>query len=334
MRGGSWYNDPVYLWSASRLYVPPADRYFYIGFRVVLSPSVGSPQTPEQPANAPVTASSQAPPPAIAPFDAAQARAHQEAWAKHLGIPVETTNSIGQTLVVIPPGRFTMGEGDKTVDVTLTKPFLFGQTEVTQGQWKEVMGTDPWKGQRHSTEGAGMAATHISWDDAYALCKKLTERERASGRIGREQAYRLPTEAEWEFACRAGTTTSWSFGDDESRIGEYAWFGDGWGHYVPIPGGNTANEPHAHAVRLTRPNPFGLYDMHGNVWEWCCDPHENYGNGTVADPGGPSVNLWFSRGGGWTNPATECRTALRVGNNRSLRKYDLGFRIVLTPSGF
>ena len=273
------------------------------------------------------------PPPAIAPFDAAQARKHQEAWAKHLGIEVETTNSIGQTLVVIPPGRFTTGEGDQTVDVTLTKPFLLGQTEVTQGQWKEVMGTEPWKGKEYTIEGTDVAATFVSWDDAVSFCANLTERERGNGRISREQEYRLPTEAEWEFACRAGTNTKFSFGDDENMVGDYAWFGGDWKDGGPIPGGNTAGEMYAHAAKLKKPNPFGLFDIHGNVWEWCSDWHGDYGSGALFDPQGPSGGSdRVHRGGGWGNTAWHCRSANRIRRVPSPRGDYLGFRLALSPS--
>jgi len=267
--------------------------------------------------------------PAIAPFDATQARAHQVAWAEHLGIEVETTNSIGQTLVVIPPGRFTMGEGDKTVDVTLTKPFLLGQTEVTQGQWKQVMGTEPWKGQRFTTEGTDVAATFVSWGDATAFCVKLTERERGIGRIGREQAYRLPTEAEWEFSCRAGTKTKFSFGDDRSLLGDHAWFGGGWKD-EPIRGGNTSGEMYAHAVKSKRPNPFGLYDVHGNVWEWLAAGHGEHPGALGIDQPGPSeASRRVLRGGSWDFTGSDCRSVARIENDPSYCDYHRGFRVAL-----
>jgi formylglycine-generating enzyme required for sulfatase activity/serine/threonine protein kinase len=346
-RGGCWYYPASISRSAYRNSLKQSFRCDALGFRLALSPSAAgrpmqtyggasgggvaeAPATVPRPAVEPLSEGS--PSPAIAPFVAAQARKHQEAWAKHLGIEVETTNSIGQTLVVIPPGRFTMGEGDKTVDVTLTKPFLLGQTEVTRGQWKEVMGTEPWKGQEYTIEGTDVAATLVSWDDAVAFCAKLTERERGSGKIRSEQAYRLPTEAEWEFACRAGTVTAYSFGDNESMLGDYAWFGGGWKDR-PIPGGNTAGEMYAHAAKLKKPNPLGLFDIHGNVWEWCSGWYGDYGSGALTDPQGPSGGSGrVLRGGGWGRSAGYCRSANRFRVGPSLRNFDLGFRLALSLS--
>lgn len=268
--------------------------------------------------------------PAIAPFDTAQARRHQETWAAYLGIEVETTNSIGQTLVVIPPGLFTMGENDATVDVTLTTPFLLGQTEVTQGQWQKVMGTEPWKAKPFTAEAPDVAATFISWDDATTFCTRLTEQERRFETIRRDQEYRLPTEVEWEFACRAGTVTTFSFGDDRSQLGHHAWFGGGWKN-EPIPGGNTAGEMYAHAVQSKRPNPFGLYDTHGNVWEWVAARHRDDPRPSVLAPQGPPrASGRVLRGGSWDFNGSDCRSAVRIENDPSFRDYHRGFRVALT----
>jgi len=309
----------------------PASRLDAVVSATIVEPTP-SPRTEPPSTSQPSTR----PPPANAPFDAAQARKHQEAWAKHLGIPVETTNSIGQTLVVIPPGRFAMGEDDKTVEVTLTKPFLLGQTEVTQGQWNEVMGMEPWKGQEYTIEGTDVAATWVSWDDAVAFCVRLTERERGSGKISREQAYRLPTEAEWEFACRAGTVTRFSFGDDESLLDDYAWFGGGWKDGptpAPRPGGSTAGEMHAHGVKCKRPNPLGLHDLHGNLYEWCSDWHdEGYSKtSSVTDPQGPDAGSFrVIRGGSWDGIAVSCCSAGRGIGTPTSRGSSVGFRVVMS----
>ena len=241
-----------------------------------------------------------------------------------VGDPIE--NSIGMVLVPIPAGEFLMGSPETEpgrVDdevqhqVTLTKPFLLGVHEVTQGQWQAVMGTTPWKGEKYVKEGDDYPATHVNWDDVVEFCRKLSEKE------GLE--YRLPTEAESEYACRAGTTTAYSFGDDTSELGEYAWYNV-----------NTfgAGQEYAHTVGQKRPNPWGLYDMHGNVWEWCSDWYEDYSSGSVTDPAGPSSgSSRVLRGGSWSFDAEFCRSALRFRGNPSFRYYRYGFRVALSPSG-
>jgi len=174
--------------------------------------------------------------------------------------PKTVTNTISMELIEIPAGTFTMNEFayGGTV-VTLTKPFLLGKTEVTQGQWTEVMRTAPWYGQDYVQDDKDCPATYVSWGEAADFCQKLTAIERKSGKLKAGEEYRLPTLAEWEYACRAGTTTAYSFGDDESKMGEYGWFHDN---------SFDAGEKYAHKVGLKKPNPWGLYDMHGNVAEW------------------------------------------------------------------
>lgn len=136
-------------------------------------------------------------------------------------------------LVSIPAGSFVMGslQGEKgrlddeaVCTVTLARPFLLGKMEVTQGQWRKVMGTEPWKWQAFVQAGNDYAVTCVSWNDATAFCDKLTDLESKTGKLKAGEAYRLPTEAEWEYACRAGTTTAFSFGEDESKLSDFAWF--------------------------------------------------------------------------------------------------------------
>lgn len=263
-----------------------------------------------------------APPFAVAPFDKPQAKAHQEAWAKHLGEPVVTTNSIGMKLAVIPPGRFKMGEDDAKVDVTLTQPFRMGVHEVTQGQWKVVMRTEPWGGQENMLADENVAATFVSGDDANEFCRRLTETERKAGNLRDDREYRLPTEAEWEYACRAGTTTRFSFGDEVSKLGEYAWYkanAEGIG------------ENHAHAVGEKRANPWGLHDVHGNVREWCSDWHGEALPGGTDPTGSTEGSLRVCRGGFWRDDGGGCRSAYRNRSNPSNRIAYMGFRLVLAP---
>ncbi len=229
-------------------------------------------------------------------------------------------NSLGVELRLIPAGTFTMGEATGDTDekpphqVTLTKPFYMGVHEVTNAQWKRVMGSVPsnWKDGDQPVE-------NVSWEEAVEFCRKLSDmpEERTAGRV-----YRLPTEAEWEYACRAETTTQYSFGDDETRLGDYGWFD-----------GNLASK--THAVGQKMPNAWGLYDMHGNVSEWCSDCYGAYSDGeSVTNPQGLSSgsNRVF-RGGSWGLTARDCRSASRNWNSPSTRRNSLGFRLAMSPSG-
>jgi len=227
------------------------------------------------------------------------------------------------TLNKIPAGTFVMGspegETERNDDetqhkVTITKPFYMQTTEVTQGQWKAVMGTEPWKGQSLVKEGADYPVTYVSWGGAIAYCKKLSERE--------GKTYSLPTEAEWEYACRAGTKTTWSFGNDEGDLGDYAWYQEN---------AYDIDEKYAHQVELKKPNPFGLYDMHGNLWEWCSDYYgeDYYKQSTAQDPTGPaSGSSRVLRGGSWFNLSRVTRFARRLGSDAGRRGNLVGFRLV------
>lgn len=233
------------------------------------------------------------------------------------------TNSFGIKLRLIGSGTFMMGSLDSEADrdfdetqyrVTLTKSYYLGTTQVTQGQWKSVMGTTPWKGQRCVLEGSNHAASHVNWNDAVKFCRKLSAEE--------GKTYRLPTEAEWEYACRAGTTTAYSFGDDASQLSDYGWF---------VKNANDMGEQYAHAVGLKRSNGFGLYDMHGNVWEWCSDWYHDYPTGSVTDPqGGIGGYDRVFRGGSWGVDAAFCRSAHRSPFVQS-HLYS-GLRLALSPS--
>jgi len=224
-------------------------------------------------------------------------------------------NSLGMEFVYIPPGTFMMGspsnEKDRDKDerqhrVRLTRGFYMQTTEVTQRQWKAVMGSNPSR-----FKGDDLPVERVSWNDAQKFIRNLNRREGGD-------KYRLPTEAEWEYACRAGTTTRFYFGDSESRLGEYAW-------YRNNSGGRT------HQVAEKKPNAWGLYDMHGNVWEWCRDWYGDYPSGSVTDPKGPSGGSdRVIRGGSWNNKPRHVRSAYRGRNVPGSRNPYLGFRLLRT----
>jgi len=264
---------------------------------------------------------------ALAPFDSAKARQYQKDWADHLGLDVEITNSVGMRLALIPPGEFIMGSPKSEKDrrdeeqqqhrVRITEPFYLAATEVTQGQWEAVMGTQPWNGQSSVKEGSDYAASYVNWEAAQSFCERLSHKDGT--------AYRLPSEAEWEFACRAGTTTAYHFGDDASRLGEYAWL---------IDNAHDADEKYAHQVGQKKPNPFGLFDMSGNVWEWCeigLDSNMRLPSGELGDPEAGSLRVY--RGGGWSSRQRNLRSACRMRRPASYQYGGLGFRIARSQTG-
>jgi len=222
-------------------------------------------------------------------------------------------NSIGMEFVLIPAGTFQMGSNDSDAydnekpvhTVRITQPFYLGKYEVTQGQWQAVMGNNPSK----FTGDPNRPVEHVSWDDVQEFVRRLNSREGGA-------MYRLPTEAEWEYAARAETTTRWSFGDDVGQLGRYAW-------HDQNAGGQT------HPVGQLQPNSWGLYDMHGNVWEWVQDWYGGYASGTAVDPAGPSSgSIRVNRGGSWIDSARYCRSAPRIRGAPGDRIVYLGFRLL------
>jgi len=224
------------------------------------------------------------------------------------------TNSIGMKLVYIPAGKFLMGSpgseaGEPQYAVKLTKPFRMQTTPVTQSQWKAVMGTDPSR-----FKGDDLPVEQVSWHDAVEFCHLLSQKE------GRH--YRLPTEAEWEYSCRAGTTTIYYTGNGEAALGEAGWYeGNSSGG---------AKKGHTQPVGRKKPNAWGLYDMHGNVWQWCNDWRGDYPAGEALDPTGPDSGPGrVLRGGAWTSGSQGCRAACRYESAPDRRRHDVGFRVCL-----
>jgi formylglycine-generating enzyme required for sulfatase activity/serine/threonine protein kinase len=239
--------------------------------------------------------------------------------------PKEITNSIGMKLVLVPAGEFMMGATGSEKEaypnqkpqhrVRITRPFYLGATEVTQGQYRAVTGANPSNFQGSDD----LPVENVSWVDAQDFCAKLNELER--GQLS-GASYRLPTEAEWEYACRAGATTRFSFGDAYASLGEYAWFT-----------GNSDRK--THPVGQKRPNAWGLYDMNGNVCEWCGDGYDEkyYAVSPGADPLGPSgASDRVMRGMGWFNSPQDCRSASRGWHGPADRVHDLGFRVARVRS--
>jgi formylglycine-generating enzyme required for sulfatase activity len=233
-------------------------------------------------------------------------------------------------LVLVPKGTFMMGSPESDVnrqknetqhEVTISKDFYLGVHEVTQAQYEKVIGKNPshFQGAVVSNENADLPVENVSWDDAVEFCKKLSDlpEEMKAGRV-----YRLPTEAEWEYACRAGSKTAYSFDDEEGLLPEYGWF-------------SSNSSYRTHTVGLLEPNAWGLYDMHGNVWEWCSDRYVEYPKGAVSDPSGPKEGSYrVYRGGCWSNVAADCQSADRNWGTPGSSGNPLGFRLALSsPSG-
>jgi formylglycine-generating enzyme required for sulfatase activity len=232
-------------------------------------------------------------------------------------------------MVFIPPNTFTMGSATNDFDrsifegpqatVTLTRGFWIGKYEVTQGEYLDLTGENP----SDFPGDLSRPISSVTWSDATNYCAKLTQRERAAGRIPPGSAFRLPTEAEWECAARAGTTTRFSYGDDPFYLSttNYAWFLD-LGHPDLI----------VHPVGEKIPNGWGLYDTAGNVWEWCQDWYGDQVGGVQTDPTGPASNsqgLKVMRGGAYDYPNSSCRSASRLFRFFNMPDSDLGFRVVL-----
>lgn len=233
-----------------------------------------------------------------------------------------TITDLKLDLIWVSPGTFMMGspleepernkaEGPET-QVTFSRGFWLGKTEVTQAQYEAVVGKNP---STFKNVGPAAPVENVSWLDAMTFCRKLNERETAAGRLPEGYAYTLPTEAQWEFADRAGTTgaypgepstMSWNVGNSDGTT---------------------------HAVAALKPNLWGFYDMSGNVLEWCYDWYGDYPGGAVTDPSGPTHGYYrMARGGSWRTDVLLARSAARAGGSEGRRDYTIGFRLALTPA--
>jgi formylglycine-generating enzyme required for sulfatase activity len=331
IRGGGWSQPAVECRSADRHKFTPIYRFNYVGFRVVIPVSVAQSESTtndgpgltaissdnvETPTSRPTQTLKESTPGAIKPLD--------------LG------SEVTMDLVYIKPGTFKMGSSSSEIDkvvkdydykkiyigdegpqtvVILTKGFWMGKTEVTQAQWRAVMGTTVQQQRDEADpngpirgEGDHNPMYWVSWDECMEFCTKLSSKTGLN--------ITLPTGAQWEYACRAGTTTRFSFGDSDSLLGDYAWYDDN-------------SDSKTHPVGAKKPNAFGLYDMHGNVGEWCLDLHGDYPGGSAKDYTSKYTGSFrVCRGGCWIINGGHCRSASRYRVSPHYEHDSLGFRVV------
>jgi formylglycine-generating enzyme required for sulfatase activity len=315
LRGGSFWWEGSRR-SFSRSDFPSASRNFDFGFRLARTVDMKAAVVPAVPKSDPAAIMSATGNLLVAPFNEAKAKEVQKSVAKSLQKEAEETEDLGKgvklEMVLIPAGKFMMGspasekgrrDNETQHEVTLTKPFYMGKYEVTQEQWESVMGDNP-----SSAKGAKLPVTGVSWKDCQGFIEKLNAK--TSG------GYRRPTEAEWEYSCRAGTTTAYSFGDVLTKSDAY--YNESGGRIKE--------------VGSYKPNAFGFYDMHGNVWEWCEDSYGDYPEGAVIDPKGPATGgSRVLRGGSFLFDVSFARSSSRYGNSPTARNLYNGFRLARTP---
>ena len=356
-RGGGTVSLPWQLRSSTRRWDFPSTPVNLKGFRVVITGDLKKAAT-----NLAVTGwhgwPADAPPPAIAPFNAEQARQHQEVWAKYLNVPVEYTNSLGMKFRLIPPGEFLMGSTPVEIEasvqlsgnapdyieaarsegplrkVAITKPFYMGATEVTQRNYERIVSMNPshfspsgpGRQEMKDTDTADHPVDSVDWNNAIRFCDLLSSKdvlrpEPVNPNADTAQRYQLPTEAEWEFACRAGTETSYWCGDLGMKIDAVAW--------------TSANsEARTHRVAQKLSNPFGLYDVYGNAFEWTADSWSR----SIDVTGKSNVDPVFRtteekdkvlRGGCCFETWALCRSGRRFQLNSELTNTFIGFRVAL-----
>ena len=308
LRGGSFCNDVSLARSSYRYNYIPTGRSFDLGLRLARSVDNKAAVVPPEPKPDSAEVMPATGDLLVTPFSEAKAKEVQKSVAKSLQKKVEKVEDLGKginlDLILIPVGKFKMGDQGVNHEVTLTKPYYMGKYEVTQEQWEGVMGNNP-----SSTKGGKLPVTDVSWEDCQEFIKKLNAK--TSG------GYRLPTEAEWEYACRAGTSTVYSVG--ASLKESDANYGDGDAGSIKSVGGY-------------KPNAFGLYDMHGNVWEWCEDWKADYPAGTVTDPKGPATGeKRVLRSGSFYYNDSAARSSNRGDSAQSYKNGNNGFRLARAP---
>jgi formylglycine-generating enzyme required for sulfatase activity len=325
IRGGAWLYIPDNLRSADRSFSPPDLRVNEYGLRCVMlvndvSRSSDDARQRARPAGTKLTEGAKVP--GQKPPDKAASGIAPSLASLKKDLVIDLGNGVTMEFALIPPGSFVMGSSKSKIldeqpahQVTVTQPFYLGKYEVTQKQWLALMEHNPsvFKEGPKIPDGMNHPVDNVSWFLCQSFLAKLQDK-------AKDFAFRLPTEAEWEYACRAGSANEHSFGDGDTALGDYAWYGN-----------NSDGQTHAAGGR--KANGWGLYDMYGNVWEWCIDWYGPYASKAVADPLGSNPNPGSGRivrGGAWNSLPGHVRSACRydVGPDEMMGYY--GFRCAAT----